>query len=319
MYEKHKLFKYEIYKAFLLNKKIFFKRKKSSNFIKLGLIDTGTYGKVFKIKKINTNSLYACKEIRIESKKKKLLFNNFREINLTLSVIHPNLIFTRGTVINKTVDEMIIILEYCEYDLKSIIESKLKFNLLQIKLMLRQLLRALCILHDNNIIHRDLKTSNILLNQKGILKICDFGMARVFCPLNKNMTQGVITLWYRPPEILLGKSKYTKAVDLWSIGCIFAELIFSEVLLPGKSELDQLSKIFFLMGTPTIDIWINLHSLPTVQKIIFPIHLYSNLSKKFNFSKKSRLLDLLQRFFTYDPIKRIHVHWALNHTFFLKK
>jgi cell division cycle 2-like protein len=312
MFSKCEYFNSKIKKYFQSKKGI---KKEKNSFLKLNLIDSGTYGKVFKIKKIVNNSFYACKEVKVGYGKKKFLICNFREIQLTLSILHPNLIFTRGFVLNKPMSEIILILEYSEYDLKSIIEANVKFNLIQIKNILRQMLRGLCILHDNDVIHRDLKTSNILLNRKGVVKICDFGMARIFNPISKNLTQGVVTLWYRSPEMLLGQSDYSKSVDIWSLGCILAEIIFNEVLLPGRSELDQLSKIFFLMGTPTSDIWIDLHSLPAVQKIIFPIHLYNKLSKKFNFSKKSKLIDLLQRFLTYDPVKRINVHCALRHLF----
>jgi len=207
-------------------------------------------------------------------------------------------------------------MEYCEYDLKSILNSNVNFSMPQIKFIMKQLIRGLKILHENWIIHRDLKTSNILLNNRGIIKICDFGLARRHGNKNNNLTQGVVTLWYRAPEILLGQIFYKTAVDVWSVGCIFGELILNDVLFPGKTELDQLSKIFSLLGTPTTEIWIGLHLLPAFKKIKFPIQPFNYLGKKFSSVLELDGIDLLQRFLTYDPVKRITLESALKHPFF---
>ena len=149
-----------------------------------------------------------------------------------------------------------------------------------------------------------------------VIKICDFGLARLYYPESSFMTQGVVTLWYRAPEILLGQKFYNFSIDSWSLGCIMGELIFNDVLFPGKTELDQLAKIFNLIGSPTSEIWINLHSSNIAQKIIFPIQPYNNLKKKFGKNCDSNTLDLLQRLLTYDPDKRITARGALCHQFF---
>mmetsp|Transcript_46969 Transcript_46969/g.117694 ORF Transcript_46969/g.117694 Transcript_46969/m.117694 type:complete len:322 (-) Transcript_46969:4571-5536(-) len=283
---------------------------------RLGLIDAGTYGKVFRARKISNTKIYACKKILIEYKANEKFSTSLREINLLLSTNHPNIIFAKETRFSRSINNVFIIMEYCEYDLKSILNSSVTFSMSQIKFIMKQLIRGLKILHENWIIHRDLKTSNILLNNRGIVKICDFGLARIHNKNSKNFTQGVVTLWYRAPEILLGQVFYKTAVDVWSIGCIFGELILNDVLFPGKTELDQLSKIFSLLGTPTTEIWIGLHLLPAFKKIKFPIQPFNNLGKKFFPVLDFNGVDLLQRFFTYDPLKRITLESALKHPFF---
>ena len=154
------------------------------------------------------------------------------------------------------------------------------------------------------------------MNEKGIIKICDFGLARSNINKKKCLTQGVVTLWYRAPEILIGSNYYTNAIDIWSIGCVFAELVLNEVLLPGNSELDQLGRIFNLLGTPTSDIWKNFETLCCLHKINFPIQPFNNLSKRFKHILNHFGLDLLNRFFTYDPLKRISAKGALRHPYF---
>jgi len=260
---------YKFQEFFRLN--FFYIRPKLYNQIpsfyeRLGLIDSGTYGKVFRIKKNTNQKTYACKEIQAFQKVGQFVTSSFRELNLLFCFKHPNIIFTREAVFGIQRAQLFFIMEYCEYDLKSILDSQIKFSLPQIKIIIKQLLRGLCVLHDNWVIHRDLKTSNILLNYKGLIKICDFGLARLYYPGSSFMTQGVVTLWYRAPEVLLGQKIYGPSIDIWSIGCILGELMLNEVLFSGKSELDQLGKIFGIIGTPTSEIWIDLHSSNVAKK-----------------------------------------------------
>ena len=122
-------------------------------------------------------------------------------------------------------------MEYMEHELKQLMENvKHEFTWGEIKCLIKQLLMGIEYLHSKNIIHRDLKPSNILYNNKGVLKICDFGLARKYNP-SKQLTPVVVTLWYRAPELLLGMERYTKAIDIWSIGCIFAEMLLKEPFL----------------------------------------------------------------------------------------
>lgn len=138
-------------------------------------------------------------------------------------------------------------MDFIEHDLKTLQEDMAEpFSPSETKTLLLQLTSAVEYLHANWIMHRDLKTSNLLMNNRGQIKVADFGMARYFGDPPPKLTQLVVTLWYRAPELLLGAEKYGPEVDLWSIGCIFGELVKKEPLFQGKNEVDQLSKVSIL-------------------------------------------------------------------------
>jgi len=160
--------------------------------------------------------------------------------------------------------------------------------------------------------------SNILVTNSGELKICDFGLARQFGGPGK-YTQLVVTLWYRAPELLLGATVYGAAVDVWSLGCIFGELLAGAPLFNGRTEIDQLQKIFKLLGTPNERIWPDFPSLPSTQKVTFVEQPYNKLRQKFpcdatGLSDKG--FELLNRMLTYDPLRRFDSAEALHHPFF---
>jgi cell division cycle 2-like protein len=141
----------------------------------------------------------------------------------------------------------------------------------EVKTLLLQLASGVSYLHDHWILHRDLKTSNLLLNNRGQLKIADFGMARyVGDPPPQKLTQLVVTLWYRAPELLLGATRYGPAIDMWSLGCIFAELLTREPLFQGKNEVDELTRIFDLCGVPTDEVWPGFRRLPNARSLRLP-------------------------------------------------
>lgn len=189
----------------------------------------------------------------------------------------------------------------------------------EVKTLLSQLASGVAYLHDNWILHRDLKTSNLLLNNRGTLKIADFGMARyVGDPPPHKLTQLVVTLWYRAPELLLGTTKYGEAVDMWSVGCIFGELITREPLLQGRNEVDELTKIFELCGTPTEDQWPGFRRLPNARSLRLPsgkINTGSVIRAKFPLlttASASLLNDLL----SLNPAKRPSAKEMLSHEYF---
>ena len=143
-----------------------------------------------------------------------------------------------------------LVMDFLEHDLKTLQEDMLDaFSPSEIKTLLLQLVSAMEYLHSNWILHRDLKTSNLLMNNRGQMKVADFGMARYYGDPPPKLTQLVVTLWYRAPELLLGAEKYGTEIDLWSVGCIFGELLTKNPLLQGKNEVDQLSKVGFFSGT----------------------------------------------------------------------
>jgi len=171
--------------------------------------------------------------------------------------------------------------------------------------------------HQNWILHRDLKTSNLLMNNRGTIKVADFGLARRYGdPVGiGGLTQLVVTLWYRPPEILLGATTYSTAVDMWSVGCIFAELLLKEPLFQAKGELELISMIFKLLGPPTNNSWPEFSSLPLAVAISLPSPQPHQFRTRFPYLTAAGL-DLLMSFLTYDPERRISAEEALDHPYF---
>lgn len=186
------------------------------------------------------------------------------------------------------------------------------------KTLLHQLVSGVDYLHAHWILHRDLKTSNLLLSNRGVLKIADFGMARYYGNPPPKMTQLVVTLWYRAPELLLGAEKYGAAVDMWSVGCIFGELLTREPLLQGKNEVDELSKIFELCGVPTEDSWPGFRRLPNARSLRLPKNPATHgsvIRSKFPFltGEGSKLLSTL---LSLDPERRPTSKEVLESTYF---
>ncbi|KAJ1558223.1 Cyclin-dependent kinase 11B [Cladochytrium tenue] len=207
-------------------------------------------------------------------------------------------------------------MEFVEHDLKALMETMREpFLQSEIKTLMLQLLSAVECLHRNWIIHRDLKTSNLLMNNRGQMKVADFGLARRVGDPPGQVTQLVVTLWYRAPELLLGATEYTSAIDMWSIGCIFAELVNKEPLFPGRGEIDQLNKIFKMLGTPNERIWPGFSDLPSVRAVNFVKQPFQNLRGRFTRLTESGV-NLLSRLLTYDPKKRMTASEALKHPYF---
>eukprot|EP00299_Pterocystis_sp_00344_P009924 c4323_g1_i1.p1 GENE.c4323_g1_i1~~c4323_g1_i1.p1 ORF type:complete len:294 (+),score=32.49 c4323_g1_i1:228-1109(+) len=231
---------------------------------------------------------------------------------------NENIVNLKEVVVARTRDRVFLCFEYCEHDLATLLDHmNSRFAESEIKCLLQQLLKALCFLHENWIIHRDLKLSNLLLTNEGVLKLADFGLARAFSLPSEAFTPNVVTLWYRAPELLLGDANYTTALDMWAVGCIFAELWLHAPLLPGKTELQQIDMICRLLGAPSDRIWPGFSSLPHASKLnIQSYHSYSNLRATVP-SMNDAGFDLLQRLLTFDPNRRLSAHEALNHPFFL--
>jgi cell division cycle 2-like protein len=288
------------------------------NYEWLNRIEEGTFGVVFRGKEKRTNEIVALKKLKMEKEKEGFPITSLREVCCLLKAKHPNIVHVREIVVGSNMDKIYIVMDFIEHDLKALMETmKQPFLVGEVKTLMLQLLSGVHHLHDNWILHRDLKTSNLLLSHKGILKIGDFGLARDYGSPLKPYTPIVVTLWYRSPELLLGEKVYSTAVDMWSVGCIFGELLLHKPLFQGKSEIDQLNKIFQEMGTPNEKIWPKYPELPHVKDYSFKEQPYLNLRKKLPISVLTNSgFDLINRFLTYDPEKRISAESALEHEYF---
>ncbi|XP_022846530.1 cyclin-dependent kinase G-2-like [Olea europaea var. sylvestris] len=292
-------------------------------FERLNKIDEGTYGVVYRAMDKKTGEIVALKKVKMEKEREGFPLTSLREINILLSFHHSSIVDVKEVVVGSNLDSIFMVMEYMEHDLKALMETmKQPFSQSEVKCLMLQLLEGVKYLHDNWVLHRDLKTSNLLLNNRGELKICDFGLARQYGSPLKPYTHLVVTLWYRAPELLMGAKQYSTAIDMWSLGCIMAELLSKEPLFNGKTEFDQLDKIFRILGTPNETIWPGFSKLPGV-KVNFVKHQYNLLRRKFpatSFTGSPVLsdagFDLLNKLLTYDPDKRITAEAALNHEWF---
>ncbi|CAM6025143.1 unnamed protein product [Sphagnum balticum] len=292
-------------------------------FERLNKIDEGTYGVVFRARNKQTGEIVALKKVKMEKERGGFPMTSLREINVLLSFHHRSVVDVKEVVVGNNLDSIFMVMEYMEHDLKGLMETmKQPFSQSEVKCLMLQLFDGVKYLHDNWVLHRDLKTSNLLLNNHGELKICDFGLARQYGSPLKPYTHMVVTLWYRAPELLLGAKEYSTAIDMWSLGCIMAEFLAKEPLFNGKSEIDQIDKIFKTLGTPSEKIWPDSVKLPGF-KCNFVRQPYNRLREKFPptaFAGRPTLsesgFDLLNRLLTYDPQKRITADEALNHEWF---
>ncbi|OJJ46603.1 hypothetical protein ASPZODRAFT_132685 [Penicilliopsis zonata CBS 506.65] len=241
------------------------------NFERLNHIEEGSYGWVSRAKDITTGEIVALKKLKMDNSPDGFPVTGLREIQTLLESRHTNIVYLREVVMGNKMDDVFLVMDFLEHDLKTLLDDMREpFLPSEIKTLLSQIVSGLDFLHSHWIMHRDLKTSNLLLNNRGEVKIADFGMARYYGDPPPKLTQLVVTLWYRAPELLLGAEKYGPEIDMWSIGCIFGELLTKEPLLQGKNEVDQVSKIFALTGPPTSQTWPSFRSLPNAKSLRLP-------------------------------------------------
>ncbi|GLT39949.1 hypothetical protein SLA2020_141140 [Shorea laevis] len=231
--------------------------RRANTFEKLDKIGQGTYSNVYKARDLVTGKIVALKKVRFDNLEPESVKFMAREILVLRRLDHPNVIRLEGLVTSRMSSSLYLIFEYMEHDLAGLAACQsIKFTEPQVKCYVKQLLSGLEHCHNRGVLHRDIKGSNLLINDEGILKIADFGLATFFNPDHKQpLTSRVVTLWYRPPELLLGATYYSVGVDLWSAGCILAELLAGKPIMPGRTEVEQLHKIFKLCGSPSEEYW----------------------------------------------------------------
>ena len=290
-------------------------KEKNDDYNIIEIIGSGTYGTVYKGKYFKTKEMIAIKKIKIEMENEGVPSNALREISILQDLKHPNIVNLIDVICKD--HKLYLLFELLNYDLRRYLESiPEEFNLDEklIKSYMYQLLLGVSYCHSKKVVHRDLKPANLLINEDGLLKIADFGLARSFSIPLRPYTREVLTLWYRSPEILLGCIEYSTSVDIWSCGCILAELYLKKPIFKGDQEIDQLYKIFQIKGTPNFEMWPEVVQLPHYKKT-FPQWLPQNLKEVIpNISSCG--LDLLQRLLNYDPNQRITAKQALNHVNF---
>ncbi|KXJ14804.1 cyclin-dependent kinase 2 [Exaiptasia diaphana] len=284
------------------------------NFDRIEKIGEGTYGVVYKAKEKDTGRVVALKKIRLDSESEGVPSTAIREISLLKELSHPNVVNLFDVVHSK--NSLYMVFEFVNQDLKKYMDSlpASGMNMALVKSYLYQLLSGIAFCHSHRILHRDLKPQNLLIDKNGAIKLADFGLARTIGVPVRTYTHEVVTLWYRAPEILLGTRYYSTPVDVWSLGCIFAEMITRRALFPGDSEIDQLFRIFRTLGTPDDNIWPGVSDMPDYKKSFpkWPVQSLNNVIP----SLQDSAIDILQQMLTYEPNTRISAKLAMNHEFF---
>ncbi|KAJ8541483.1 hypothetical protein K7X08_002299 [Anisodus acutangulus] len=288
--------------------------KCADSYDKIDKVGSGTYSNVYKARDRDTGKIVALKKVRFDTSEPESIKFMAREIMILQKMDHPNIIKLEGLATSRMQYSLYIVLEYMQSDLTSIISRPdMRLSEAQIKCYMQQLLSGLQHCHERGILHRDIKGSNLLIDKNGMLKIADFGLANYFNPEKKRpLTSRVVTLWYRAPELLLGATDYGIGIDLWSAGCLMAEMFAGRPILPGRTEVEQLHKIFKLCGTPSEDYWRKAKLSTTFRP---PYTYRSNKKEAFRHFPVSswRLLNVL---LALDPANRGSSGSALQDEFF---
>lgn len=293
--------------------------RRADTFEKLEKIGQGTYSSVYKARDLIHNKVVALKRVRFDNMDPESVKFMAREILILRRLDHPNIIKLEGLVTSRTSCSLYLVFEYMEHDLTGLASLPgAKFTEPQVKCYMQQLLSGLDHCHSRGVLHRDIKGSNLLIDNHGILKIADFGLASFFDHhQSATLTSRVVTLWYRPPELLLGATQYGVAVDLWSTGCILGELYAGKPIMPGRTEVEQLHKIFKLCGSPSEDYW-RKSKLPH-STVFKPVQPYRRRLEETFKDFPSPAIELMETLLAIDPAHRGTAAFALKSEYFTTK
>ncbi|KAG8342303.1 Protein kinase domain [Trypanosoma vivax] len=296
----------------------------SSRYERQEKVGEGAYGLVYKARDVNTGSIVALKRIRLDTEEEGVPCTAIREISLLKELRHQNIV--RLLDVCHSENRLTLVFEYMELDLRKYIDREnCNLDSATIQGFMRCLLKGLRFCHEHNVLHRDLKPANLLISREKELKLADFGLGRAFGIPVKKLTHEVVTLWYRAPDVLLGSTQYGTSVDLWSVGCIFAEMAIGSPLFTGKNDADQLLHIVQFLGTPTKEIWPSIDQYPNSENMLkkpeFQRVYPASCDEKFRtLPKYAKLgahgIDLLRSLLRYDPNTRLTAAEALEHPYF---
>ncbi|XP_077285761.1 cyclin-dependent kinase 7 [Arctopsyche grandis] len=293
-------------------------RHGSSRYEKVDFLGEGQFATVYKARDTNTDTIVAVKKIKIGSRleaKDGINRTALREIKLLQELHHENIIGLLDVFGQKS--NVSLVFDFMDTDLEIIIkDTNIVLTPANVKAYVIQTLQGLEYLHSSWILHRDLKPNNLLVNAAGVLKIGDFGLAKSYGSPYRIYTHQVVTRWYRCPELLFGSRQYGTGVDMWAIGCILAELLLRVPFLPGESDLDQLTRIFQVLGTPNEDNWPGMTGLPDyIQFMQFTPTPFKHIFT----AAPDDLLDLLNSLLSLCPLNRCTCTQALKMPYFSNK
>lgn len=279
----------------------------SSRYIDRVKLGEGTYGEVYRAVDSETHQNVALKIMKSNQEDEGISPFSFREVSTLRSISHPNIISLLDVIAKPKT--LMLVFEYVPVDLM----KYLHFQAMHMDLLRSyafQLIAGVYYLHTHQIIHRDIKPANLLLNKDGMLKICDFGLARNFSVPMRQYSPGVVTLWYRAPELLFEPKCYDISIDIWSVGCVIAEMVLRRPLFKGDSDIDLIHKIFSILGTPD-----DLSVLKYFSTLDIPVYPPKNLMEVLN-TDDEYLCDLISKMLRFNPANRISALEALRHPFF---
>lgn len=284
------------------------------------VIGAGTYGKVFKAIHIYTEQKVALKKIRMEGEKDGFPVTAMREIKLLQHLRSHNVVSLLEVMVER--NECFMVFEYLAHDLTGLINHP-TFTLTEAhkKDLAKQMFEGLNYLHHRGVLHRDIKAANILISNTGLLKYADFGLARFFSKSRQlDYTNRVITIWYRPPELLLGETRYGPAVDVWSAACVYVEMFTKKAVFPGEGgEISQLDKLYNSLGTPTRTEWPDIAEMPWFELMRPTERKKRTFEEQYGSVLSHAALDVVSKIFQYDPAKRPTSEEVLKHPYFVSE